>query len=104
MKILGQVELSPWKSGFYLRGGDVVRPLNGKWFGPEWPTKIVHFFMPIRCLPFLSVLVGKYGFYVGFKCFPVNHDEYRNWLPSEEVFEGSVALCPSLRFTNSGGV
>lgn len=100
LRIIGTDERDPWKPGIYFRGGDVVRPLNGQWFGPKYPTKYLHFFVPFRILPFISFKIGRFGMYCGFKVFGVDPEAYKNWLPVEEVYDGSVALCPSWRFTN----
>ena len=104
MVVLGPVEKDPWKPGIYFRGGDVVRPLGGQWFGPQYPERYTHFFCPWRILPFISVKVGRFGFYAGFKCFGVDRPEYYAWFDEEhldEIYDGSNALCPSFRWSNS---
>jgi hypothetical protein len=97
-----------WGVVIKLRGGDVVRPIGypinwlkkdapNVWFntGPvRW--KVLKFFCPIPILPFISVSLGQYGFYMGFKDFGVHHDEYKTWLPSSDVYVGSMALSPSV--------
>lgn len=104
MKVLGKAEIDPWKPGFYLRGGDVVRPLNGGWLKPPYPTRYWHFFCKLRVLPFLSVRIGRFGFYIGFKCFGVYHDQYKEWFRLEhqgDIDMESRALAPSARWSNS---
>lgn len=98
-----------WGIVFKLRGGDVVRPIGHPraWFRQDAPNvwfstdpaarwKVWRFYCPLPVLPFVSIALGRYGFYAGFKDFRVLHDEYRAWLPAAEVYEGSVALSPSV--------
>lgn len=83
------------------RGGDVIRPLNGKWFDPPYPTWVVAFFCPLRILPLIRWRIGTKNpavGYAGFKAFGVDSEHYENWLPKERVHIGSVALTPSWRF------
>lgn len=83
------------------RGGDVVRPLNGNWMDPPYPTKVIHFFCRWRILPFIRWRFGKKNptvGYAGFKAFGVDLEAYKNWLPLEHIHEGSEALTPSWRW------
>lgn len=88
-----------WGIVFKLRGGQVIRPINGKWFGDGqgggYPTRVLKFNCPIPVLPFFSIAIGRFGFYVGFKDFGVDSVHYKNWLPTDWVKEGNTALCPS---------
>jgi hypothetical protein len=97
---------------FEWRGGDVVRPFgwdNWAWFGREedkivpFPRNVLRIFIPWRILPFITwgsgVVPFSNGGYLGFKAFGVDNEEYKNWLPASEVYDGSVALCPSFRFS-----
>jgi len=83
--------------GIVFRGGHVHQPLNGQWFGPKWPTRVLHFYCPWRILPFINWRIGRTVGYVGFKAYGVDVPKYLNWIPSEHVFEGSVALSISAR-------
>ena len=79
------------------RGGDVVRPWGGQWFGPQWPSGQVRFRCPWRVLPFIRWnLFGRKG-YAGFKAFGVDREEYVQYMGAALVSVGSVALCPSFR-------
>ena len=80
-----------------VRGGDVVRPWGGQWFGPQWPSGQVRFRCPWRVLPFIRWnLFGRKG-YAGFKAFGVDREEYVQYMGAALVSVGSVALCPSFR-------
>lgn len=100
-----------------FQGGDVYRPnikdapyrpgREGEdkgWFN-TLPTKAIRFKMPLPILPFLSIGIGKYGFYVGFKTFSMNYPEYVDLprIKPEDVYEGSMALTPSIRKTTKRG-
>lgn len=83
------------------RGGDVIRPLNGNWMDPPYPTWVVKFYCPWRILPFIRWRFGTKNptvGYAGFKAFGVDLKAYENWLPKERVRVGSEALTPSWRF------
>lgn len=91
--------------GFFVRWytGDVCDPMNGKWFEPPWPTFVVRFCSRIP-LPFVMwrfpkwvPLVGGRAGYAGFKAYGVDSPAYRNWIEPAEVFEGSQAMCTSIR-------
>lgn len=80
--------------------GDVCDPMLGNWFAPPWPkvllrwqAKAAHFFAWQVPLGFGYVWRG----YAGFKLYGVDSPEYKNWLPSWDVYNGSQALCFSLR-------
>jgi hypothetical protein len=86
-----------------LRGGNVVQPLgSGDWFKPPYFSSVLKFYIPLPLLPWFTIRIGKFGFYFGAKAFGVDSDAYKNWLPPEEVYDGSVAvmLC-SMRFTSA---
>ncbi len=86
-----------------LRGGDVIQPLGeGNWFEAPYFKDVLHFYLPIPLIPWFSIRIGKFGFYIGAKAFGVDNEPYKNWLPPEEVYDGSIAtmLC-SFRFTGS---
>lgn len=85
--------------------GDYCDPLFGNWFTPPWPrvllrwtVKRAHFFawqIPFSFSPGWPTYVWR-G-YIGFKLYGVDSPAYKNWLPSHDVFDGSQALCFSLR-------
>lgn len=87
------------------RGGDVLWPLNGAWFGPsekepdaKFPTRVLRFWCPWRILPFIRWRFGRTVGYLGFKAWGVDDERYLNWIPAEHVRRGSVALTFSARF------
>ena len=85
---------------FELRGGDVFDPIGGNWFEEPYPKRWIRFFAKRNWLPFFSYRwgrVGKMG-YMGFKAYGVDSPKYKQWMPEpKEVYEGSQALCFSLR-------
>lgn len=92
-----------WGIKLALRGGDVVHPsgvADQKEGDPDWrksvwwnPAHVWCWKCPVPVLPFLSVALGPYGFYLGAKDYPLHHDNYLRWLPPEDVYAGSRALC-----------
>ena len=95
----------PAKSkGLYLsfRGGDVIRPYgSGNWFAEPFYRTYWRWHCKYAVLPFFSCRWGRYGMYIGAKCFGVDHEAYKNWLPPEEVYDGSRALALSFRFSTT---
>ena len=91
---------------FRLIKGDVLRPLNGKWFSEPYPTRVLRFYCPIP-LPFLAWRIGSWSGYIGAKVFVANdasfapgtyqYPAYANWMKPEDLTPGSMAICPSLR-------
>lgn len=77
--------------------GDMVDPLDGQWFGPRWPTRVVRWRFTWLPLPFVAWKCGPWLGYVGAKVYGVDAPEYRNWLPDPDVYPGSVAFCLSAR-------
>ena len=86
---------------FSLRGGDWIYPWKGNWFDPPYFKHVVHFYCPIRVLPWLTVRLGRFGFYIGWKAFGVDSEHYLKWMPREWVYQGSVAMHPSMRASRS---
>lgn len=82
-----------------LLAGDVMDPVGGQWFGPNYPRNVIRLHCPVPVLPFVSVGLGRFGFYAGFKVYGVDSPNYREWMPAGEVFNGSRAMCLSIRFT-----
>lgn len=85
---------------FALHGGDVAEPVGfgTNWFAPPYPKRVWRWFCKWNVLPFFSwVLLGKRG-YMGFKAYGVDHEQYAEWLcDASEVYEGSLALCITVR-------
>lgn len=91
-----------WGIKLALMVGKLVRPV-GKiykkefWWGGKgqynpWkcPKENIWFTLriPFVIMPFISVALGKYGFYAGAKPFrvaPHNEERYKNWVKKEEV-------------------
>lgn len=80
-----------------LRGGNVCTPLNGDWFGPVFPTRVWRWFCRWPVLPFVAWRWGGKGGYVGFKAYGADSLAYLNWMPIDDVYTGSQALCLSVR-------
>ena len=81
------------------RGGDVLWPLDGKWFEPPYPRWVIRFRLRWRILPFIRwnlPWLRSVG-YFGFKAYGVDDERYLNWMPAEIVRKGSVALTFSAR-------
>lgn len=92
--------------GIALRffAGDVVRPYTkpkywfddvpNKWnnFDPEYHG-VLKFWLPVA--PFLSVALGPWGFYIGFKIFSLEPTKYIPMVGEANVHLGSQALTPS---------
>jgi len=81
-----------------FRGGDFCDPIDGgQWFGPKFPKRILRFFLKYPVLPFISYRIGKRAGYIGAKAYGVDSEAYKNWMKPEEVYDGSQALCFSMR-------
>lgn len=101
MKVFGTgLHTDPWKSGIFFRGGDICDPFNGKWFDPPYPTRIWRTYCPLPILPFISIKIGRFGIYFGFKLYGADSEHYLNWMDTKDVYPGSQALCLSVRWTN----
>ena len=83
---------------FRLYAGDLCDPMNGKWFEPPWPTVVIRFksWLPLPFVAWKWPFIDRVG-YAGFKLWGVDSPEYKNWIDSSEVYEGSQALCTSIR-------
>ena len=106
---------APYRSttgvSFDLRGGDVVQPLalsvtnadgSSRWFTPPGFPRVLRFRMPLPLLPWISVRIGRFGFYAGAKCFGMDSAAYPDTLgvPSVEIYSGSKAIMLfTMRFT-----
>jgi hypothetical protein len=76
-----------------LRWGDVLHPLgsDGNWFKPPYFTSILRFYSYIP-LPFISWNLWGWRGYLGAKVYGADSDAYKNWMPAEDVYEGSQAI------------
>jgi len=93
-----------WGFAFRLFAGDVVRPITRPryWFAKDVPSKWNEFdpkyhmvlkgWTPVA--PFLSVALGRFGFYIGFKVFDLSPEKYRPMV-GDAQYPGSQALTPS---------
>ena len=98
----GDSDLRGTKPGFgiilSIRIGKVMRPFSfgdgNPWSDPgkaKWVLRI-----PIFIMPFLSVAIGQYGFYIGGKVYGVDQEHYKNWTLDSDVAPGNTAICPSV--------
>ena len=86
---------------FRLYSGDICDPvqIGGNWFTPPYPTRVWRRRVTWAVLPFIAwrwPFTNRAG-YIGFKLYGVDSEAYKNWLPPEEVYEGSQAVCLSCR-------
>jgi len=84
----------PKENGVYLsfRGGDVIQPWFGNWFKEPYFKYVWHFFVKYPIMPFLSWKFGRFGGYLGCKCFGVDAEAYKHWMPDGWVYSGSRAI------------
>jgi hypothetical protein len=85
-----------------FRGGDVCDPVQiglfgGKWFEPPYPKHVWRWFCRYPLLPFISWRLGGKGGYIGFKAYGADSPAYKNWMNPDDVYDGSQALCLSIR-------
>ncbi len=89
---------STWGITLALRGGDVCHPLgDGKWFEPPYFAKVLRFRCPVPLLPFITWNLWGWRGYIGAKVYGVDSPAYKNWLPAEDVYDGSYAVHFSAR-------
>lgn len=82
---------------FALRGGDVCHPLGqGDWFKPPYFSRVLRFWSYFP-LPFITWNLCGWRGYAGMKCWGCDSEAYKNWLPAEIVYPGSIAMQLSLR-------
>ncbi len=86
-----------WSFFLEFRGGNVCDPLNGKWFSEPYPTRVIRFFCKWPIFPFISWRFKNKCGYLGAKIYGADADAYLNWMPKEDVYVGSQALCFSAR-------
>lgn len=101
MRVFGTgISTNPWNPGLFFRGGDINHPLGeGKWFEPPYFKKVFHWYCPLPILPFFCLHIGRFGFYIGFKIYGVDHPLYKNYMNPDDVYVGSQALHFSTRTT-----
>jgi len=89
----------PASNGFLFRlySGDVCDPYIGNWFKPPYFKYVIRLFCKYPVLPYFAYRAGNRAGYVGFKLWGVDSDAYKNWLPADEVYNGSTALCLTCR-------
>lgn len=90
---------------FKIRGGWVIRPYTrikyilrdvpSKWnqFNPKYHG-VIKFWFPV--LPYFSIAILQYGFYIGFKAFNLHKDKYAPLVGAENIRPGNQALTSSL--------
>lgn len=100
-----EYQSSGWGIMLKLFAGPVVRPITkpkywfkdtpSKWneFDPEYHLL---FKLPFFIGPFISVALGPYGFYAGFKVFNLESAKYKQMVGDDQVYPGSQALTPSI--------
>lgn len=80
-----------------LRWGDVCHPLGqGNWFKSPYFTSVLRFFSYVP-LPFISWNLWGWRGYAGMKTWGCDSEAYKNWLPPDVVYQGSIAMQFSLR-------
>lgn len=100
-RLLGGDLLSPDIAGGILRRGAEGQKKN---FFNTIPIDVRRKRADRPRWPFLSVRVGRFGFYVGHKVFGVDSPAYTDWpgLSADEVFFGSQAVSGfTARFSTS---
>lgn len=97
------------KPGF----GIVIGLRAGRWYEPFGASRAIganrwtsgkHWFVVPRIpfvYPFLSVAIGRFGFYVGWKAYGVDWPEYKAWARAEDIKTGNTALTLSASFRRS---
>lgn len=95
-----------WGVAIKLFAGPIVRPMTKPqyWFKEDVPSKwnefdpAYHWLLKIPFFvgPFVSVAIGRFGFYAGFKVFDLESAKYRRMVGDSDVYPGSQALTPSV--------
>lgn len=103
LRLLGGDVMDP--SGWVLRShkldGEFV-PQDAK---PDWfnavPRYVYRAFAKTARLPFLSVGLGRFGFYIGWKVYGVDKTEYLDYptVTRGDLYTGSRALVLTMRTT-----
>lgn len=89
----------PERNGLVLRfiRGDLCDPMDGQWFGPRWPARVIRWRFERLPIPFLAWKFGPWLGYLGAKVYGVDSPAYLNWMPARDVYAGSFAFCLSAR-------
>lgn len=81
---------------FSWRRGDVVQPLDffsgAGWFSDSPPFREVYRSYTRLPLPFVSIKLGRFGWYFGAKIFGVDSESYKRFLATPDVYAGSLAM------------
>lgn len=81
-----------------FRGGDVcVLNPSGHMLREPWTSVVFSTYCPLPILPFLSLKVGRFGGYVGFKGVGWD-DTYKAWMSKNS----GDFLIPTIRFFTDG--
>lgn len=78
---------------------DPIASWGSNWFHEPYPKSVLRLNCPIP-VPFIAFKWPFLDrcFYAGWKVYGVDAPEYKEWLcPDKEVFDGSLALCLSVR-------
>ena len=91
-----------------LRWGRVIRPITKFWKKETFPKEYNawesgrHWFVmdfknifKIIPVPFISIAIGNYGFYMGFKTYELGREKYNIWVP-QGVNKNGQYLAPSI--------
>ena len=95
-----------WDSDYYSdigkKGFGIVFALRfGRWFEPfglfcgnRWKDGRHWFVIPkiLFVYPFISIAIGNYGLYLGWKAYGVEHKDYLAWAKLKDIYEGNSAL------------
>ena len=89
---------------FRLYSGNIFSPIFGTlfgehWFEPPFPKYIWNAFCKYPLLPFIAWRWPgtTRGGYLGFKLFGVDPEVYKQWIDPKEVYQGSQAVCLTVR-------
>ena len=87
----------PYSLFIEFRGGDICDPQSGNWFQAPFPTRVWRAFLKYPLIPFISWRFKNKGGYLGAKIYGADSEAYLNWMPNEDVYTGSQAICISFR-------
>ena len=103
------VEKDGRKFVFRLYRGSICDPILGtlfgyKWFEEPYPKYVlkVNSKIPLPFISFKWPFLNR-GCYLGWKVYGVDSEAYKNWIDPTEVYNGSQAMCLTIRpFANLG--
>ena len=89
-----------WGVVFAFRAGWILRPVKKFWLpraeNNPWTSGNHWFVIKFPAIvPFLSIAIGQYGMYLGFKTYGVDWEAYKVWLDPKYIAVGNQALAPS---------